>query len=87
LGARLEPQHAMVLDNWGAFVLLPAAGGKTRFIIRSVISNKRIPVSASILNFMMFELPHFVMQRRMMLTIKSLAEASHGPTNPLRSRF
>jgi hypothetical protein len=76
----------MVLDNWGAFVLLPAAGGKTRFIIRSTVSNKGIPVSTSILNFMAFELPHFVMQRRMMLTIKSLAEESNAPANALRSR-
>jgi hypothetical protein len=63
-----------VLEGWGAFVLLPTHDGKTRFIIRSTISNRNIAVWASTLNFMAFELPHFIMQRRMMLTIKSLAE-------------
>jgi hypothetical protein len=68
----------MVLQGWGAFVLLPTDDGRTRFIIRSTISNSRIPVWASALNFMAFELPHFIMQRRMMLTIKALSEAHGG---------
>jgi hypothetical protein len=34
-----------------------------------------------VLNFCAFQVPHFVMQRRMMLTIKSLAEEHH----PLRT--
>jgi hypothetical protein len=72
--ATVEPERAMVLKGWGAFVLLPTDDGRTRFIIRSTISHPQIPVWASALNFMAFELPHFVMQRRMMLTIKALAE-------------
>jgi hypothetical protein len=71
---QLEPPRVLVLENWGAFVLLPIEGDKTRFIIRSTISNRDIPVWASTLNFMAFQLPHFVMQRRMMATIKALAE-------------
>jgi hypothetical protein len=70
----VQPQRALVLEQWGAFVLLPLDGGKTRFIIRSTMSNRAIPVWASALNFMGFPLQHFVMERRMMLTIKSLAE-------------
>lgn len=70
----VEPERALVLEDWGAFVLLPTPDGKTRFIIRSTISNPRIPVWASTLNLMTFELPHYIMQRRMMLTIKTLAE-------------
>ena len=72
--AHVERERALVLENWGAFVLRPTEDGKTRFIIRSTISNGRTPVWASVANFMGFELPHFVMQRRMMLTIKELAE-------------
>jgi hypothetical protein len=72
----IEPERALVLENWGALVLRPAENGQTRFIIRSTISNPRIPVFRSALNFMAFELPHFIMQRRMMLTIKALAEAA-----------
>ena len=73
----VERERALVLEHWGAFVLLPAEDGSTRFIIRSVISNPRIPVWASALNFLTFELPHYIMARRMMLTIKALAE-EHG---------
>jgi hypothetical protein len=74
----LEPYRALVLSNWGAFVLLPTADGQTRLVIRSTISNRNIPVWASALNFMTFELPHFIMQRRMMLTIKALSEDQRG---------
>jgi hypothetical protein len=74
----LESGRALVLENWGAFVLFPTANGQTRLIIRSTISHRRIPVWASVLNMMAFQLPHFIMQRRMMLTIKSLAEERHA---------
>lgn len=70
----VEPGRALVLRNWGAFVLRPTADGRTRFIIRSTITNPRIPVWAAMLNFGVFEVPHFIMERRMMLTIKALAE-------------
>jgi hypothetical protein len=74
--SQIDRERAMVLEGWGAFVLLPAPGQRTRFIIRSTISHREIPVWASAVNFMTFELPHFIMQRRMMLTIKELAEDS-----------
>jgi hypothetical protein len=70
----VEPARVLVLEHWGAFVLLPTANQQTRFIIRSTISNRQIPVWASVLNMVTFQLPHFIMQRRMMLTIKDLAE-------------
>jgi hypothetical protein len=71
---RAEPGRVLVLENWGAFVLLPAGDHQTRFIIRSTISDRHIPVWASALNLVTFQLPHFIMQRRMMLTIKELSE-------------
>ena len=77
LGWRLDdvqPGRVMLLRNWGAFVLVPTADGRTRFIVRSTITNPRIPVWAAVLNMGAFELPHFIMERRMMLTIKALAE-------------
>ena len=76
--ALAEPGRVLVLQNWGAFVLLPRGSNQTRFIIRSTISNRRIPVWASALNMVTFQLPHFIMQRRMMLTIKALAERDHA---------
>ena len=81
---RLEPQRLLVLEGWGAFVLLPVAGGKTRFIIRSTIGNRDVPIWASALNFMGFQLQHFVMQRRMMVTIKTLAEQHSAGRAALR---
>lgn len=73
----LAPGQALVLEDWGAFVLLPTAEGDTRFIIRSTIGHRNLPVWASALNMMTFQLPHFIMQRRMMLTIKRVAERRH----------
>jgi hypothetical protein len=73
-----DPGRALVLENWGSFVLLPSGASGTRFIIRSTISNRSIPVWASALNLVTFQLPHFIMQRQMMLTIKTLAEQRHA---------
>jgi len=69
-----EHDRALVLKNWGAFVLVPQSGGRTRLLVRSTISHERIPAWAAALNFTAFELPHFIMQRRMLLGIKALAE-------------
>ncbi len=71
---RVDRHAALVLRNWGAFVLSPTASGKTRFLIRSTISNPHIPAWLAGFNFAAFELPHFIMQRRMMLGIKERAE-------------
>ena len=70
----VETERALVLDGWGAFVLVPTADGRTRFIIRTTVSNDRVPAWAAALNVMAFQLPHFIMERRMMLQIKALAE-------------
>ena len=87
----VEPGRAIVLQYWGAFVLVPTSDGKTRFIIRTKISDGKAPAWAATLDFMTFQLPHFIMERRMMLTIKQLAEhelrsvASWTPPSPSRS--
>lgn len=70
----LQPGRALVLHQWGAFVLVPTEDGKTRFIIRTRIGDQRTPVWAAALDVMTFGLPHFIMERRMMLRIKALAE-------------
>ena len=70
----VEPNQALVLENWGAFVLMPDLRGGTRFLIRSTVSHDRMPAWAAALNLTAFELPHLIMQRRMMLNIKGLAE-------------
>jgi hypothetical protein len=70
----LDLERAMVLDHWGAFVLQPVGRDQTRFIIRSSIGGARAPVWGAGLTFALFELPHFIMERKMMLTIKACAE-------------
>lgn len=82
----IEPPRAMVLEHWGAFVLTPIDEGHTRFIIRSTISHRQISAGVAALNLLLFELPHFLMERRMMLTIKALAETSRADRSARRSR-
>jgi uncharacterized protein YndB with AHSA1/START domain len=70
----LEPERALVLEHWGTFALVPTDDGATRFIIRTRIGDPHTPVWAAALDMMTFQLPHFIMERRMMLRIKTLAE-------------
>jgi hypothetical protein len=72
--AGLEDSRYLVLDGRSASVLLPTDGGGTRFIIRSDFGHRAFPVWAAGVEFMAFELPRFIMERRMMLDIKKLAE-------------
>ena len=74
----VTPERVLVLDKWGTFALQPVADDRTRFIIRSTMGHADIPVWASAANLLAFQLPHFIMQRRMMLTIKALAEESYA---------
>ena len=72
-----DPPRAMVLQNWGAFVLEPFADGRTRLYVRTAMGGPQVPVWAAGLTFAAFELPHFIMQRRMMLGIKERAERTY----------
>ena len=71
---RLVPNRVLVVHNRGAFVLSPLPNGRTRLLVRSTISSDRIPAWMAAVNFTTFELPHFIMQRRMLLGIKAHAE-------------
>jgi hypothetical protein len=59
-------------------VLQPTADGRTRFIIRTTIGHERTPVWAAVVDMLTFELPHFIMERKMMLQIKALSEQRQG---------
>jgi uncharacterized protein YndB with AHSA1/START domain len=72
----VQPGRVLVLQNWGAFALEPTGDGRTRFIIRTKVGNERAPAWVAALDMIAFETPHFIMERKMMLRIKSLAEAS-----------
>jgi hypothetical protein len=69
-----DPPRAMVLENWGAFVLQPEPDGRTRLLIRTRMGGPDAPVWGAGLTFAAFELPHFIMQRKMLLGIKERAE-------------
>jgi hypothetical protein len=73
---QLEPNRLMVLDSWGAFILEPEGPARTRFIIRSTIGGPDTPAWGAGVTFALFELPHFIMERKMMLTIKARAETN-----------
>ncbi len=81
----VDPPRALVLKNWGAFVLLPKDGGRnTRLLIRSrTVQNSATRFVLSVV----FEPIHFLMQRRMMMGIKELAEAgTPAERRPIPSR-
>jgi hypothetical protein len=66
-----EPGRAIVLEGWGPFVVEPIDEKSTRVIIRS-----RVPRRLDVLLYYLltFEIPHFIMERRMLKGIKERAE-------------
>jgi len=68
-----EPGRVIGLEGWGVLVIEPAAdGSRTRLIARG-----RIPRGSATLFYRgLLEIPHFVMQRKMLLGIKQRAEAA-----------
>jgi hypothetical protein len=74
----LEPQRALVLrdeiekGSW-AFVLKPIAENQTRLLIR-IRGDEATNLTRKILNYAVFEPAHFIMERKMLLTLKQRAE-------------
>ena len=67
---RFEPESLIALRGWGTFVLQPLAGGRARLLIRT-----RTPGTiAAVASMLLVEIPHWVMQRRMLLGIRERAE-------------
>ena len=84
----VAPERALVLDGRGAFVLHPISDERTRLIIRSTMGDRHRSVWSAAGSLFGFQLPHFIMQRRMMLTIKALAEeryAVRSAEDPIRT--
>jgi uncharacterized protein YndB with AHSA1/START domain len=70
-----EPGRALGLEGWGTFVLEPLGVARTRLIARGGVPRGAATVS----NAALMEIPHFLMERRMLLGIKERAE-SRGPS-------
>ena len=75
--AAIEPGRAIVLKPWGAFVLQPVDDNTTRLIIRSQ-GDYEPDLKNALLNFLLwrvfYEPAHFIMERKMLLGIKTRAE-------------
>lgn len=75
---RLEPNHSLVLQEttakgtW-AFVLKPLAENKTRFLIRAR-GDEPITFGGKLFHYGVMEPAHFIMERKMLLTLKERAE-------------
>jgi hypothetical protein len=76
----LQPGRLLVLeDGWG-FIVRPAGDGGTRFIVRGrgQLEPPRLPPILSTLYWRgVFEPAHFIMERKMLLKIKTLSERNH----------
>ena len=63
----------IALEDWGTFVLEPHGPGDSGLIARG-----RTPRGIGALaNTLLMEIPHFVMERKMLLGIKERAERTH----------
>lgn len=73
---QMEPGRAMVLENWGAFVLNPIDPHTTRMHVRTRGSG--VPTLSGIaltpVTLLLLEPAHFIMERGMLLGIKRRAE-------------
>jgi hypothetical protein len=77
----VESGRFLVLPYWGTFVLENAPDGRgCRFVIRS--RGEARPLVRFALSIVLDPI-HFLMQRRMMLGIKELAEAKAGADRPM----
>jgi len=78
---RIVPRRALVLDGWGAFVIVPVDDSTSRLLVRSRGDGKltlaTVPLSA--LSLLVFEPAHFIMERGMLRGIKERAEARRSP--------
>lgn len=68
---RFEPGRALGIEGWGTLVLEPAGDERTRLIVRG--RGKR-SAAAILYSALLLEIPHFLMERRMLLGIKERAE-------------
>lgn len=70
----VDPPRALVIENWGAYVIEPIDHASCRLLARSRAERNAMGVAY----VFGIELPHAIMERKMMLGIKQRAERSHG---------
>ena len=75
----VEPEKAFVLENWGAFVLEEIAPTQTRLIVRTHGRESKNLLDK--LDDFVGIVPHYIMERRMLLGFKALAENDAAPAS------
>lgn len=74
---KIVPRRALVLEGWGAFVVVPVDDSTSRLLVRTRGEGKptfmAVPLSA--FSVLVFEPAHFIMERGMLRGIKQRAEA------------
>ena len=70
--ADIAPGRYLVLEGWGTFLVRPIDGATCRLIVRS--HGPALPWWTAPLDALVLDPGHFVMERKMMLEIKRLAE-------------
>ncbi len=71
---RFDPPEVLALRGWGAFVLRPAPGGRTRLLARS-----RVPRGPGVVPYvLLIEIPHAVMEWAMLRGIRRRAGRAHA---------
>jgi hypothetical protein len=76
--AEVIPCRALVLENWGAFAVVPEGPDRSRLLVRSRMGAPDAPVAGAAASFLAFELPHFIMERGMLRGINQRAESPRG---------
>lgn len=75
---KVVPGRALVIEGWGAFVVMPTSDNQTRMLIRT--RGEGTPSFAGILEapfrLLVYEPAHLIMERAMLIGIKQRAESS-----------
>ncbi|HYR11539.1 MAG TPA: hypothetical protein VEQ60_27400 [Longimicrobium sp.] len=73
-----EPYRVLILENWGSFVLEPVDSATTRLIVRTRGEGRDdlAAFALSPISMLTLEPAHFIMERRMLLTIRDRVESA-----------
>lgn len=73
----VDPPRSLVIEGWGSYTIVPVDDATCRLVARSHASGGAALLVAHLL---LMELPHAIMERKMLLGIKARAERSAPPT-------
>jgi hypothetical protein len=77
--SRFEPGREIALEGWGSFAVEPIDAARSRVVCRG---EPRESLPFAVYYTLFVELPHFLMERRMLLGIKERAERAAAARTP-----